>query len=148
MLDKVPLCMPAEDPRPGMKPTSESVCYGAMSKCTVLHQYCIALPIMAAVIGSLHGPRVRQPTETLPSWDQLEEPRRTLMRSHLQGMFFRTARMLESGMKPVYIFDGKPPDAKKAELNRRFEKRGDATEDLEKVKEVWKFRPFQAVARC
>ena len=58
------------------------------------------------------------------------------MCSHLQGMFFRTARMLESGMKPVYIFDGKPPDAKKEELNRRFEKRGDATEDLEKVKEV------------
>ncbi len=51
-------------------------------------------------------------------------------------MFFRTARMLESGMKPVYIFDGKPPDAKKEELNRRFEKRGDATEDLEKAKEV------------
>ena len=58
------------------------------------------------------------------------------MRSHLQGMFFRTARMLESGMKPVYIFDGKPPEAKREELNRRFEKRGDATEELENMKEV------------
>lgn len=26
---------------------------------------------------------------------------RVALRSHLQGMFFRTARMLESGMKPV-----------------------------------------------
>ena len=46
-------------------------------------------------------------------------------------------------MKPVYIFDGKPPDAKKEELNRRFEKRGDATEDLEKAKEVL-VRPIAA----
>lgn len=52
-------------------------------------------------------------------------------------MFFRTARMLESGMKPVYIFDGKPPAAKREELNRRFEKRGEATEDLENIKEVY-----------
>ena len=70
-------------------------------------------------------------------------PQRTRVYSHLQGMFFRTARMLESGMKPVYIFDGKPPDAKKEELNRRFEKRGDATEDLEKVKEV-----HAAITKC
>lgn len=65
----------------------------------------------------------------------------------MQGMFFRTARMLESGMKPVYIFDGKPPAAKREELNRRFEKRGDATEDLENVKEVrrWTLDPGQTL---
>lgn len=40
-------------------------------------------------------------------------------RSHLQGMFFRTARMLEAGIKPVYVFDGQPPAAKKEELARR-----------------------------
>ena len=65
-------------------------------------------------------------------------------RSHLQGMFFRTARMLESGMKPVYIFDGKPPEAKREELNRRFEKRGDATEELENMKEV-RFSPCRGL---
>lgn len=36
--------------------------------------------------------------------------------SHLQGMFYRTIRMLECGMKPVYVFDGKPPDLKSGEV--------------------------------
>ena len=35
-------------------------------------------------------------------------------------MFFRTARMLEAGVKPVYVFDGMPPAAKKEELARRW----------------------------
>ena len=38
--------------------------------------------------------------------------------SHLQGMFYRTIRMLESGMKPIYVFDGAPPEAKRDELSR------------------------------
>ncbi|XP_077239924.1 5'-3' exonuclease family protein isoform X2 [Tasmannia lanceolata] len=50
--------------------------------------------------------------------------------SHLQGMFSRTIRLLEAGLKPVYVFDGKPPDLKKQELAKRFSKREDATEDL------------------
>ncbi|KAJ4721785.1 Flap endonuclease 1 [Melia azedarach] len=50
--------------------------------------------------------------------------------SHLQGMFTRTIRLLEAGMKPVYVFDGKPPDLKKQELAKRYSKRTDATEDL------------------
>ena len=36
--------------------------------------------------------------------------------SHLQGMFNRTIRMLESGIKPVYVFDGKPPQMKSGEV--------------------------------
>ncbi|KAK9804920.1 hypothetical protein WJX72_012073 [[Myrmecia] bisecta] len=56
--------------------------------------------------------------------------------SHLQGMFFRTARMLEAGMKPVYVFDGKPPALKQEELARRSERRGDAVENLADAKET------------
>lgn len=56
--------------------------------------------------------------------------------SHLQGMFFRTARMLEAGLRPVYVFDGVPPTAKKEELARRFERRGEATTDLAEAKET------------
>ncbi|KAK9786073.1 hypothetical protein WJX73_007328 [Symbiochloris irregularis] len=55
--------------------------------------------------------------------------------SHLQGMFFRTARLLESGMKPVYVFDGKPPMLKTEELSRRSGRREDATMSLEEAKE-------------
>lgn len=50
--------------------------------------------------------------------------------SHLQGMFTRTIRLLEAGIKPVYVFDGQPPDLKKQELAKRYAKRADATEDL------------------
>ncbi|XP_024517942.1 flap endonuclease 1 isoform X1 [Selaginella moellendorffii] len=50
--------------------------------------------------------------------------------SHLQGMFTRTVRLLESGMKPVYVFDGKPPELKKAELVKRGARREEATEGL------------------
>lgn len=37
--------------------------------------------------------------------------------SHLMGMFYRTIRMLESGIKPVYVFDGKPPQLKSGEVS-------------------------------
>ncbi|CAL5329962.1 unnamed protein product [Camellia sinensis] len=53
--------------------------------------------------------------------------------SHLQGMFARTIRLLEAGLKPVYVFDGKPPHLKKQELVKRHSKRADATEDLNKA---------------
>uniref|UniRef100_A0A2N9J050 XPG N-terminal domain-containing protein n=1 Tax=Fagus sylvatica TaxID=28930 RepID=A0A2N9J050_FAGSY len=56
--------------------------------------------------------------------------------SHLQGMFSRTIRLLEAGIKPLYVFDGKPPDLKKQELAKRYSKRADATEDLEEAKEA------------
>ncbi|KAK4424481.1 Flap endonuclease 1 [Sesamum alatum] len=50
--------------------------------------------------------------------------------SHLQGMFGRTIRLMEAGIKPVYVFDGNPPDLKKQELEKRFSRRADATKDL------------------
>ncbi|KAK1572441.1 hypothetical protein Q3G72_032673 [Acer saccharum] len=56
--------------------------------------------------------------------------------SHLQGMFSRTIRLLEAGMKPVYVFDGKPPDLKKQELAKRYSKRVDATDDLAEAVEA------------
>lgn len=37
--------------------------------------------------------------------------------SHLMGMFYRTIRMLENGIKPVYVFDGKPPQLKSSEVS-------------------------------
>eukprot|EP00218_Dolichomastix_sp_CCMP3274_P001498 CAMPEP_0170158780 /NCGR_PEP_ID=MMETSP0033_2-20121228/69098_1 /TAXON_ID=195969 /ORGANISM="Dolichomastix tenuilepis, Strain CCMP3274" /LENGTH=359 /DNA_ID=CAMNT_0010396235 /DNA_START=39 /DNA_END=1118 /DNA_ORIENTATION=+ len=56
--------------------------------------------------------------------------------SHLQGMFTRTIRMLEAGIKPVYVFDGKPPEMKSGELAKRKEKRVDADAKLEAAKEA------------
>jgi len=40
--------------------------------------------------------------------------------SHLSGLFYRTINLLEKGIKPVYVFDGKPPSLKEAEIKRRM----------------------------
>jgi len=39
--------------------------------------------------------------------------------SHLSGLFYRTCNLLELGIKPIYIFDGVPPEMKEAEIRRR-----------------------------
>ncbi|XP_044309293.1 probable flap endonuclease 1 homolog isoform X2 [Varanus komodoensis] len=39
--------------------------------------------------------------------------------SALQGLFYRTLHLLENGIKPVFVFDGKPPDLKQAVLAKR-----------------------------
>lgn len=36
--------------------------------------------------------------------------------SHLMGIFYRTIRMVENGIKPAYVFDGKPPTMKSGEV--------------------------------
>lgn len=56
--------------------------------------------------------------------------------SHLMGTFYRTIRLLENGIKPVYVFDGKPPDMKSGELTKRAEKREEAQKALEKATEA------------
>ncbi|GLB38745.1 putative structure-specific nuclease with 5'-flap endonuclease and 5'-3' exonuclease activities involved in DNA replication and repair [Lyophyllum shimeji] len=56
--------------------------------------------------------------------------------SHLMGFFYRTIRIVENGIKPVYVFDGKPPELKKGVLSKRFERRAEAKEDGEEAKEV------------
>ncbi|CAG5134458.1 unnamed protein product [Candidula unifasciata] len=56
--------------------------------------------------------------------------------SHLMGMFYRTIRMVENGIKPVYVFDGKPPEMKSGELAKRKEKRDEAQKELEKAEEA------------
>ncbi|KAJ1651111.1 Elongation of fatty acids protein 2 [Dispira simplex] len=56
--------------------------------------------------------------------------------SHLLGMFYRTIRMVENGIKPLYVFDGKPPTMKAGELAKRLERRNEATKSLEAAKEA------------
>ena len=46
--------------------------------------------------------------------------------SHLSGLFYRSLNLLELGMKLVYIFDGKPPELKATEIERRSNQRREA----------------------
>ncbi|KAK4884964.1 hypothetical protein RN001_001235 [Aquatica leii] len=55
--------------------------------------------------------------------------------SHLMGTFYRTIRLIENGIKPVYVFDGKPPQMKSGELNKRAERREEAQKALDKATE-------------
>ncbi|KAI9007563.1 PIN domain-like protein [Phycomyces nitens] len=56
--------------------------------------------------------------------------------SHLMGMFYRTIRMVENGIKPVYVFDGKPPTMKSGELAKRKARKEDALSKMEEASEV------------
>lgn len=56
--------------------------------------------------------------------------------SHLMGMFYRTLRMVDNGIKPLYVFDGKPPKLKSGELAKRVARKAEATEGLEEAKET------------
>uniref|UniRef100_UPI00398EB4FB flap endonuclease 1 n=1 Tax=Pristiophorus japonicus TaxID=55135 RepID=UPI00398EB4FB len=56
--------------------------------------------------------------------------------SHLMGMFYRTIRMMENGIKPVYVFDGKPPTLKSGELSKRSERRAEAEKQLAEAQET------------
>lgn len=51
--------------------------------------------------------------------------------SHLNGMFYRTIRMMENGIKPIYVFDGKPPEMKADELDKRTERRNETEKSLD-----------------
>jgi len=56
---------------------------------------------------------IRQPDGT-PLMD-----RRGRITSHLSGLFYRTINLAEHGIKVVYVFDGKPPEMKQLEIERR-----------------------------
>lgn len=46
--------------------------------------------------------------------------------SHLSGLFYRTSKMMESGIEPVFVFDGKPPEFKAETVAARQEIRDNA----------------------
>lgn len=54
--------------------------------------------------------------------------------SHLVGLMFRSTRLIHSyGVKPVFVFDGKPPRLKKKEIAKRREVRSKAKREWERA---------------
>lgn len=51
--------------------------------------------------------------------------------SHLSGIFYRISNMVETGVKPIFVFDGEPPVFKRRELDERKERRNE-------MKKKWK----------
>ena len=46
--------------------------------------------------------------------------------SHLSGLFYRTTKLVEMGVKVAYVFDGVPPALKEVELKRRAKVKAEA----------------------
>ncbi len=70
---------------------------------------------------------IRQPDGT-PLMD-----RKGRITSHLSGLFYRTIKLLENGIKVAYVFDGTPPEFKKRTLEERTEKREEAEKKWEEA---------------
>lgn len=60
---------------------------------------------------------IRQPDGT-PLLDS-----RGRVTSHLSGLFYRTVKLVEMGIQPVYVFDGRPPEMKRKTIEKRREAR-------------------------
>jgi flap endonuclease-1 len=67
--------------------------------------------------------------------------------SHLMGFFYRTIRMVSNGIKPCYVFDGKPPVLKGGELEKRLKRREDAEKKAEEMKETGTLEELQKFER-
>lgn len=65
--------------------------------------------------------------------------------AHLSGIFYRSSRLLENGIKPVYVFDGKPTKFKektqeeRAAVKQEAKKKWDAALEREDIAEAKKY---------
>ncbi len=69
--------------------------------------------------------------------------------SHLSGILYRVSNMVEEGIRPIFVFDGEPPDFKREELEERRIRREEAEkkwkEAIERGEDAKKYA--QAAAR-
>ncbi len=56
--------------------------------------------------------------------------------SHISGLFYRNVNLMELGIKLVYVFDGKPPELKMEEIERRSAQRREAKDQYLKALQV------------
>ncbi|MGQ0639002.1 MAG: flap endonuclease-1 [Nitrososphaerota archaeon] len=67
--------------------------------------------------------------------------------SHISGLFYRNLNFLSLGIKPVYVFDGRPPSLKSAEIERRKQIKKDATIKFEKALTEGKYEEARKYAQ-
>ncbi len=56
--------------------------------------------------------------------------------SHLSGVFYRTVNLIENGITPIYVFDGRAPSFKEKEREKRLAKKEEYEVLLEKAKDL------------
>ncbi len=68
--------------------------------------------------------------------------------SHLSGLLYRTANLVEMGIKPVYVFDGTPPALKEVEIKRRARVKVEAIVKYEKALKEGKVEEARTYAQA
>ncbi|MFQ6065295.1 MAG: flap endonuclease-1 [Candidatus Bathyarchaeia archaeon] len=68
--------------------------------------------------------------------------------SHLSGLLYRTANLVEIGIKPVYVFDGTPPALKEVEIKRRMRVKEEATVQYERALKAGKIEEAHKYAQA
>ena len=65
---------------------------------------------------------------------------------HLMGIFHRTILFMEHGIKPIWVFDGKPPMLKADELEKRKQSKKYAEVERKKAERAMDFKRAKQMA--
>ncbi len=68
--------------------------------------------------------------------------------SHLSGLFYRSIHLRNLGIKPIYVFDGKPPEEKQETLLNRHEVKIAAEKKWKAAKEAGDFERARSAAQA
>lgn len=68
--------------------------------------------------------------------------------SHLTGLFSRTSKLRDSNIRPVFVFDGKPPEMKRNTLEKRKESREAAVLNYETAKDEGNLEEMKKYAQA
>lgn len=68
--------------------------------------------------------------------------------SHLSGLLYRTANLVEMGIKPVYVFDGVAPALKEVEIKRRMRIKEEALIKYEQALKEGKIKEARTYAQA
>lgn len=68
--------------------------------------------------------------------------------AHLSGIFYRTARLVENGIKPIYVFDGISPAFKKKTKEERESSKKEAEEKWRRALEEERFEDARTFAQA
>jgi flap endonuclease-1 len=119
-----------------------------------MYQFLVAVPVRTSTSYSATLKQVRSAEHATGQASMLQNDAGETT-SHIQGLFNRTIRMvvplpiffgvsmfsslsplqMTNGLKPCYVFDGKPPVLKSGELAKRTKARTKASEELKAAEE-------------